>query len=96
MLPRTSAAGTPAFAHSAGMIAWLMQLRATGRARTENSMSACSPVLWVQPAGLAGAQGLPGVDGLADDRVDGLGERGAGLVDGDVEEADGIVGEDVG
>ena len=52
--------------------------------------------LAVQPAGLGGAQRLPGVDGLPDDRVDGLGERGAGLVDGDVEEADGIVGEDVG
>jgi hypothetical protein len=45
--------------------------------------------LAVQPRGLGGPQGLPGFDGLPDglpdDRVDGLGERGAGLVDWCVE-----------
>ena len=51
--------------------------------------------LAVQPRGLGGPQGLPGLDGLADDRVDGLGERGAGLVDGHVEQADGVGGEDL-
>jgi len=45
---------------------------------------------------LLGSQGLPGPDGLADDRVDGLGEGRAGLVDRDVEQADGVLGEDVG
>ena len=33
-------------------------------------------------AGLGGPQRLPRLDGLAVDRVDGLGERGAGLMDG--------------
>src|SRR5260370_28545980 len=51
--------------------------------------------LAVQPRGLGGPQGLPGFDGLADDRVDGLGERGAGLVDRYVEQADGVGGEDL-
>jgi hypothetical protein len=44
---------------------------------------------------LSGADGLPGVDGLAEDRVDGLGEGGAGLVGGHVEQADGVAGQDV-
>ena len=39
---------------------------------------------------------MPGLDGLAQQRIDGFGERGSGLVDGDVEQADGVVGEDVG
>jgi hypothetical protein len=34
-------------------------------------------------------------DGLADDRPDGLGERGAGLADGNVQQADGVGGEDL-
>jgi len=44
---------------------------------------------------LGGAGGLPGVEGLAEDRVDGLGERGAGLVRGDVEQADCVAGQDL-
>jgi hypothetical protein len=51
--------------------------------------------LAVQPRGLGGPQGLPGFDGLPDDRVDGLGERGAGFVDWYVEQADGVGGEDL-
>jgi hypothetical protein len=51
--------------------------------------------LAVQAFWLLGPLGLPGLDGLADDRVDGLGEGRAGLVDWDVEQADGVVGEDV-
>jgi hypothetical protein len=51
--------------------------------------------LAVQGQRLGGAQGLPGFDGLAQQRVHRLGEGGAGLVDGDVEQADGILGEDV-
>ena len=52
--------------------------------------------LAVKPGGLRGAHRLPGVDGLAEQRVDRLGERGPGLVDRHVEQADGIVGQDVG
>ena len=37
---------------------------------------------------------LPRLDRLADQRVDGLGERGAGLVGGDIQQADGVPGED--
>ena len=51
--------------------------------------------LAVQPLRLVGPQRLPGLDGLADDRVDGLGERGAGLVHGNVEQADRVLGEDL-
>jgi hypothetical protein len=54
MLPRTSAAGTPALAQSAGMIVRLMYPLATGWARTENSRSACSPVLRSVRRGWAG------------------------------------------
>jgi hypothetical protein len=49
--------------------------------------------LAVQTLGLGGTLGLPGLDDLTDDRVHGLGERGAGLVHGDVEQADGLIGE---
>ena len=42
---------------------------------------------------LRGPHGLPCLDGLAQQRVDRLGERGAGLVRGDVEQADGVAGE---
>jgi hypothetical protein len=49
----------------------------------------------VEALGLGGPQGLPGFDGLADDRVDGLGESGVGLVDRDVEQADGLLGQDL-
>ena len=52
--------------------------------------------LAVQAAGLGGPQRLPGLDGLPDDRVDGFGERGAGLVDRHVQQADGLIGQDVG
>jgi hypothetical protein len=51
--------------------------------------------LAVQPLGLAGSQSLPCLDGLAHDRVDGLGERGAGLVNGHVQQADDVVDEDI-
>jgi hypothetical protein len=45
--------------------------------------------------GWAGADGLPGVKGLAQDRVDGFRERGAGLVRGNVERADGGAGQNL-
>ena len=45
---------------------------------------------------LGGPGGLPGVDGLAEDRVDRFGERGAGLVGGHVAQTDGITGQDIG
>ena len=51
--------------------------------------------LAVEALGLVGPQRLPGLDGLADERVDGLGESGAGLVHRDVEQADRVFGEDV-
>ncbi|UKZ03858.1 hypothetical protein BOQ63_007240 (plasmid) [Streptomyces viridifaciens] len=41
------------------------------------------------------ADGLPGIDGLAEDRVDWFGEGGAGLVGWDVEETDGLAGQDL-
>jgi len=44
---------------------------------------------------LAGADGLPRLDGLAEDRVDRLGEGGAGLVRRDVEQADRVPGQDL-
>jgi len=44
---------------------------------------------------LAGAGGLPRLDGLAEDWVDRLGERGASLVRWDVEQADGVAGQDL-
>ncbi|MFF9624006.1 hypothetical protein [Streptomyces griseosporeus] len=44
---------------------------------------------------LVGAGSLPGVDGLAENRVDRLGEGGAGLVGGDVEQADRVAGQDL-
>jgi hypothetical protein len=52
--------------------------------------------LAVQARWLGRPQGLPCLDGLARDRVDGLGERGAGLVHGNVQQADGVAGQDVG
>ena len=51
--------------------------------------------LAVQPRGLGGPQGPPRFDGLPDDRVEGLGECGGGLVDRYVEQADGVGGEDL-
>ncbi|WP_435271422.1 hypothetical protein [Streptomyces sp. 1222.5] len=48
--------------------------------------------LRVEDGGLVGADRLPGLDRLPQQRVDGLGERDAGLVGGDVEQADGIPG----
>ena len=51
--------------------------------------------LAVGARGLGWPQCLPRLDRLADDRVDGLGDRGAGLVDGHVEQANGVAGEDV-
>jgi hypothetical protein len=51
--------------------------------------------LAVQSFRLAGPQRLPRLDGLPDDRVDGLGERGAGLVHRHVEQADRVLGEDL-
>lgn len=45
--------------------------------------------------GLAGAECLPGVDGLSEQWVDRLRERRAGLVSGHVQEADGVPGEDL-
>jgi hypothetical protein len=44
--------------------------------------------------GLRGAESLPGVEGLAEERVDRLGELGAGLVRGDVERADRVARRD--
>ena len=52
--------------------------------------------LAIGPCGLLGPQRLPGLDGLTDQGVDGLGEGGAGLVHRDVEQADGVLDEDVG
>ncbi|UZG60300.1 hypothetical protein [Rhodococcus opacus] len=43
---------------------------------------------------LGGAHRVPGVEGLAEDRVDRLGERGAGLVRGDIEQADRVTRQD--
>ena len=51
--------------------------------------------LAVEHLRLGGPDGLPCLDGLAQQRVDGLGERGAGLVHGDVEQADRVAGEDL-
>jgi len=42
---------------------------------------------------LVRADGLPGIDGLVEDRVDRLGEGGAGLVGRNVEEADRVAGQ---
>ena len=50
--------------------------------------------LAVKAFGLLRAQQLPGFDGLTDTGIDGLGEGGAGLVDGDVEQADSVRRED--
>jgi hypothetical protein len=44
--------------------------------------------LAVQDGGLGGPHRLPGGDGLSQERVNGLGECGAGLVNGDIEQAD--------
>jgi hypothetical protein len=44
---------------------------------------------------LGTADGLPGVECLVEDRVDGLGERGAGLVRGHVEQAGSVAGQDL-
>jgi hypothetical protein len=49
--------------------------------------------LAVQHLRLVRPDRLPCLDGLADQGVDGLGERGPGLVRGDVEQADGVPGE---
>ena len=51
--------------------------------------------LAVEHLRLGRADLLPGLDGLAHQRVDGFGERAAGLVGGDVEQADGIAGQDM-
>ncbi len=44
---------------------------------------------------LGGAGGLPGIEGLAQDRVDRLGERGAGLVGRHVQQTDRVTGQDL-
>jgi hypothetical protein len=44
---------------------------------------------------LGRAQGLPDADGLPEDRVNRLGERGPGLVGRDVEQADRVSGQDL-
>lgn len=44
--------------------------------------------LAIEHGRLLGADGLPGFDGLAEERIDGLGEGGARLVGGDIEQAD--------
>jgi hypothetical protein len=44
---------------------------------------------------LGGAGGLPGVEGLAQDRAGRLGERGAGLVGRHVQQADRVAGQDL-
>ena len=49
--------------------------------------------LAVQDGGLGWPDGLPGGDGVPDDRVDRFGERGAGLVHRDVQQADRILAE---
>ena len=49
-----------------------------------------SPRLSIMDLRLMRRNRLPGVDGLADERVHRLGERGAGLVGRDVEQADGV------
>ena len=96
MLPRTSAVGTPALAQSAGMMR-AVDVVAGDRVGADGEQHVgVLAGLAVQPGWLGGAQRLPGLDGLPDDRVDGLGERGAGLVHGHVQQADGILGEDVG
>jgi hypothetical protein len=65
------------------------------RARKANSRSTSSPGAAVGEPRLGGADGLPGVQGLAEDLVDGLGERGAGLVRGHVQQADRVAGQDL-
>lgn len=52
--------------------------------------------LGVQRHRLFGADGLPDLDALSEQRVDRLGETRAGLVGRDVEQSDGVAGEDVG
>jgi hypothetical protein len=42
------------------------------------------------------AQRLPGLDRLSLKGIDGFGERGAGLVGGHLQQADGVLGEHVG
>ena len=49
--------------------------------------------LAVQQLGLRRPHGLPCLDGLAQQRVDRLGERGAGLMGGHVQQADRVAGE---
>jgi hypothetical protein len=49
--------------------------------------------LAVQHGRLAGPHGLPCLDRLAEQRVDGLGERGAGLMRRHVQQADGVARE---
>jgi hypothetical protein len=49
----------------------------------------------VQQSRLGWPGGLPGVEGLAEDRIHRLGERGAGLVRGDVEQADCVARQDL-
>jgi hypothetical protein len=49
----------------------------------------------VEKLRLGGAHRLPDVEGLAEDRVDRLGERGAGLVRRNIEQADRITHQDL-
>lgn len=51
--------------------------------------------LGVEHLRLGGSGGLPRLDGFAQKRVDGFGERGAGLVGGDVQQADRVAGQDL-
>ena len=61
-----------------------------------NRMSTSSLVLGIELLGLLGTDRLPGFEGFSEQRVDRLGEGGPSLVDGDVEQADRVVREDVG
>src|SRR5436190_23354905 len=49
--------------------------------------------LAVQHGGLGWSDRLPRRDGMAEERIDRLGERGAGLVDRDVEQTDRVLGQ---
>lgn len=95
MLPRTSATGTPGLAaeHRDDGVVDV----AGGDAAGSDGEQRVDPLAGgaVGELRLVGAGGLPGVDGLAEDQVDRLGEGGAGLVGRDVEQADRVAGQDL-
>ena len=95
MLPRTSAVGTPALRaqrRDDRVVDVVLGDRLSADGEQQVDLLAG---LAVEHGGWVGRTRLPGLDGLAEERVDGFGERGAGLVHGHVEQADRVVGEHV-